>query len=411
MMEKLYLPCLRGTMGDWAYYSCIMKIKDIAERVNFAEEIHKSKKLSELIQRALLGSRGKQIKDYLLTNKERFFNSMIVAVYEGDPEWYEVGNITSKIKNIQIEKIPSSVIESIGILSFSGKEKFFALDGQHRLSGMRQALDKKPELGEEEVSVIFVAHENTESGLQRSRRLFTVLNKTAKSVSKREIIALDEDDTMAITIRKLIEENKYFQEDRISYEKGNNIPAANSTSLTTIENLYDLLETLYKKIIFHTEKETLTRNRLSDADLDTYYKETCTFFDMLFKTIEPLKEYSKENYKEAVAKHRTKHGGSIYYRPLGLSIIINVIANLNKKYTWQESINLISKLPHNLQYEPYKGIIWHPSKGIIISKGKTLATKLLLYMLNEEAKPGKLLEEYRKALDDEVAELPRKIIE
>lgn len=408
-MKQLYLPCLRGRMGDWAYYSCIMKIKDVAARVNFAEEIHKSKKLSELIQRALWGTRGKQIKEYLLTNKERFFNSMIVAVYEGDPEWYEVGNITSKTKKMQVEEIPLGVIESIGILSFSGKEKFFALDGQHRLSGIRKALDKKPELGEEEISVIFVAHENTESGLQRSRRLFTVLNKTAKAVSKREIIALDEDDTMAIITRKLIEENKYFRDDRISYEKGNNIPAANNTSLTTIENLYDLLETMFKKIFFHTTKATLTRNRLSDADLDTYYKGACTFFDKLFKTIEPLKEHSKENYKEAVAKYRTKQGGSIYYRPLGLSIIINVIASLNKKYTWQESVNLISQLPHNLQEVPYKGVIWHPSKGTIITKGKTLATKLLLYMLNEETNPGKLLEEYRKALDDEAAVLPRKI--
>lgn len=409
MKKKLYLPSLRGTVGDWIYYVCIMKLSDIAERASFAEIIHKNTNLSDLIQRKLKEGRGKEIKEYLLKNKERFFNSMIIAVYGGDPEWYELGEISSKL--VAVDDIPKNVINSMGILSFSGTENLYALDGQHRLAGIKQAIIERPQLGEEEISVVFVAHKKTKVGLQRSRRLFTILNKTARPVSKGETIALDEDDTMAIITRRLIEENKYFSSDRISYQKGNNISATNITSLTTIENLYDLLEILFRKIIFHAEKTTLIRNRLPDADLDAYYTETCTFFDNLFKTIEPLKEYSKENYKEAVAKYRTKHGGSIYYRPLGLSIMISVIAKLNKKYTWEESVNLISKLPHNLQEEPYKGVIWHPSKGTIITKGKTLATRLLLYMLNEESNPEKLLREYRKSLDNEAVKLPSKIIE
>ena len=52
----------------------------------------------------------------------------------------------------------------------------------------------------DEVSVIFVAHEATSQGLERTRRLFTTLNKTDRPVSKGDIIALDEDDVVAICV-------------------------------------------------------------------------------------------------------------------------------------------------------------------------------------------------------------------
>ena len=66
MMAKLYLPSLRGLIGDWVYYPTLMKLKDIAERVGIAEEISQSKALSEMVQRFVKEKRGLEIKDYLL---------------------------------------------------------------------------------------------------------------------------------------------------------------------------------------------------------------------------------------------------------------------------------------------------------------------------------------------------------
>lgn len=418
-MNKLYLPCLRGLIGDWYYYTCVMKIKEVATRIDFADELHKSINLSSLIQRKLDMGRGKKIKEYLINNNERFFNSMVVAVYRGDPEWHDIGNFTTKLKNIEISKISESIAGTIGILSFSGKEKFFALDGQHRLSGIKQAIDEKPDLGEEEISVIFVAYKKSKSGLQRSRRLFTVLNKTAKAVSKSEIIALDEDDTMAIITRRLIEENEYFKEDRIAFREGNNIPHTNVTSLTTIENLYDILDLLLRNIfykkLFNTiaNKSMLTLNRLDDKLLNDFYSETCSFFNKIFNKIKPLKEYSGTNYSQVVKKYRTRDGGNILFRPIGWSIIIKVIVELNKEYDdLDKSLKLVYKLPLDLNEIPYKGIVWNSSKKIVITKGKTLAINLLLYMLNERKYTSKLHDDYRKALGDgyENETLPKKII-
>ena len=44
-MKKLYLSSLRGHFGDWTYYPCLMKLKDIAEKVHFADQIYESKTL------------------------------------------------------------------------------------------------------------------------------------------------------------------------------------------------------------------------------------------------------------------------------------------------------------------------------------------------------------------------------
>ena len=66
--------------------------------------------------------------------------------------------------------------------------------------GIKEALKENPELGDDELAVIFIAHHTDSAGKERSRRLFTTLNKNAKPVSKGEIIALDEDDAMAITL-------------------------------------------------------------------------------------------------------------------------------------------------------------------------------------------------------------------
>lgn len=82
----------------------------------------------------------------------------------------------------------------------------FTLDGQHRLAGIQQAIEKGLEQDPfDEVSVIFLAHEDTRPGLERTRRLFTTLNKTAKPVSKGDIIALDEDEGRQGFVRKTAE--------------------------------------------------------------------------------------------------------------------------------------------------------------------------------------------------------------
>ena len=419
-MSKLYLPSLRGLIGDWVYYPTLMKLRDIAERVKIADEIYQSKILSEMVQRVIKRKRGKEIKDYLMKQEQRFFNSLIVAVYEGDPSWYDITHIESN-SQYDSEDIPEDVVAGIGILSLNGEEKLFTLDGQHRLIGIKEAVEEKPQLGEDELSIIFIAHRTDSEGMKRSRRLFTTLNKNAVRVSKGETIALDEDDAMAITVRSLVTKDQMFMEDRILNNATDNVPKSNQTCLTTIGNLYDLLGILFTKVYIISKKKTLkekkdelTKIRQSDHILNQHYVNACDYFQQLTNSFLPLQEFvnSGNDYPIIVEKYRHSEGGSVLFRPIGLKILTEIMAILVEKYPRSECFKMISKLPTDLTKEPYNGVIWHPTQKKIIG-GKTLVKNLLLYMLNYPLKDvNQLREDYAKALEIETnkVQLPKKIL-
>ena len=406
-------------MGDWVYYPTLMKLKDIAERVKIAEEIYQSKTLSEMVQQEIKRKRGKEIKDYLLKHEQRFFNSLIVAVYEGDPTWYDITHIESN-SPYDSEDIPEDVVAGIGILSLNGEEKLFTLDGQHRLIGIKEAVAETPHLGEDELSIIFIAHRTDLDGMERTRRLFTTLNKNAVRVSKGEMVALDEDDTMAITVRRLVTENPMFMKDRILNNVTDNIPKSNQTCLTTIGNLYDLLSILFTKIYviskkkkFTDRKNELTKIRQLDEILDQHYANACDYFKQLTDSFLPLQEFvNTSDNSTVVKKYRHPDGGSVLFRPIGLKILTEIIAELVEKHPLPKCFKMISKLPTDLTQTPYNGVIWHPTQEKMIIKGKTLVKNLLLYMLNHFwGDVDKLREDYAKAIGSEIetVELPKKV--
>ena len=171
--SRTFYPALRGVFGDWIFYSCLMSAGDVAKKLSIADVIHPSKGLSTLIQRQLKGARAAEIGDYLTREQQRFFNSMVVAVYGGSPTWHGFSNFRPQSEDISLQDVPEEAEDSVGFLSFSGTEKMFALDGQHRLAGIRNALSRDESLKSENVSLLVVAHHNTKAGLERTRRLFT----------------------------------------------------------------------------------------------------------------------------------------------------------------------------------------------------------------------------------------------
>ena len=114
----------------------------------------------------------------------------MVGIYGGTPDWFPVD--VEEVGELQPLNLSERSRESLGILQLSGDEKLFAVDGQHRVEGIKIALENAPHLADEELTVLFVGHSQTPEGTSRTRRLFTTLNKYAKPVTPDEIIALDE---------------------------------------------------------------------------------------------------------------------------------------------------------------------------------------------------------------------------
>ncbi|MDE0315425.1 MAG: DGQHR domain-containing protein [Candidatus Poribacteria bacterium] len=375
---ELILPALRVHMGDWIYYVTFLGMEQIADRIEFAEDIHSSPTLKMLIQREIT-NRSQDISDYLVNQPQRFFNSLIVGVYGGSPNWQEFKISTNS--EFDAELLPLHLEGSLGILRLSGEETLFAIDGQHRVQGIKKALEENIELKREEVSVIFVSHRNDPTGMERTRRLFTTLNRYAKPVSKSEIIALDEDDIIAITTRELVERHPLFQE-KISLSKTKAVSVNDNRSFTTIITLYDVLEILFKRSKGWTDTK---RHRPDDNTIKEYYDNSERFWDTLVKYFPPLDEIlTSQPENNRAGRFRNREGGHLLFRPVGLLIIAQVVRLAKDSgLSQEESIKRISKVSMELTDEPWVGLLWDKTNKRMIS-GTTpqkFAKQLLFYII------------------------------
>lgn len=251
-------PAIRATMGDWNYYIVRMKMREIAQEVEFAHDIYEDRTLSDAIQRELKERRVKKdIVGYLARRNDRFFSSIVVAAMEGEPVWHPVEMDTSVVPAIFSQS--RSLRNSFGVLSFGDEPKYYVLDGQHRVSAIRLLvnrqvdLDPPPGFDDDLLSVIVVLREEHDvpegEWMRRYRRLFSSLNRWAKPTDRDTNIIMDEDDLFAILTRRLITDHKFFQApgpEKSSFRvqtKGKALRKG-ATHFTTLQSLYECNEIL-----------------------------------------------------------------------------------------------------------------------------------------------------------------------
>ena len=387
-MTAVLYPALRGRFGDWAYYSALMTLEQVSAKVGFARDIHESERYSDWIQRELNGKRSVQISEYLRGNTDRFFNSLVVAVYQGEPDWLPFDNVRPAHGEFNPADLTETAAYSLGYLRLTGEERLFALDGQHRLAGIKEAVAADPTLGEDEISVIFVAHHNAPDGLRRTRKLFTTLNKTAKPVKKGEVIALDESDVMAIVARRLVEEHPWFSRDRILFNGKTNLPSGDVRHLTTIENLYDVLTLLFTKVKSQQPLQELRFYRPPDEELDGFYEWAGEFFARLGDTVPAFGEYLRSDRgEEILARERGHDGGHLLFRPVGLLIMAEVLAAVSPGVGWEAAIAEFGRLPTRLSEAPFADVIWSCQTGNVDPGKRPTARNILLHMLGRFQRP------------------------
>jgi DNA sulfur modification protein DndB len=283
------------------------------------------------------------------------------------------------------------------------------------LAGIKKAVQEGlPDDHADEVSVIFVAHKVTPQGLEKTRRLFTTLNKTARPVSKGDIIALDEDDVMAICVRKLIEETDYFSEKKIAFVASNNMPSTNLESITTIGNLYDILAILFSESESGLKKKKvdLQRSRPADDELNAYFELAKSYVSLLSKNFAEFQSFlSSASPSTIVAKHRGAHGGKVIFRPVGLDMLTRVVAKLSKTMSLEEAVKRASKLPRDLTSAPFATLLWNTTTQTIGNSNNVTLREVLMHMVGvSKLSEATLLARYRKAMGDESAKLPVKVI-
>ena len=417
MAGTLYMPAMQGAFGDWTYYSALVTLDDVVERVGYASLLTENTSLGEQIQRRLDDrSRASDIADYLVRNQDRFFNSLVVGVLGGQPEWHPF-SLSSQVAEHELGDVTERDQDLVGYLQLSGDETLFALDGQHRLAGIRQALAQQPELGREKLSLIFVPHLDTPAGKIRTRSLFISLNKKAVPVNRKDIIILDEVDIAAIISRRLVDSHPNFNSGVVDVTRfGNAIPSS-SSFWTTIGTFYDVNNIIIRRFVEGRDEDELEdagKVRLSEARLAFYQAGVIDFYDRLAR-MEPLLSTvfgeDVERKETALRQARTAENPRLLSRPVGLKIFVNAAAELREGRTVAQAFNELRRVPLSLDRLPFNDIIWDAARARMTVAGQSLANRLLLYMLGLANFDERLRQSYADHLgvEPETVRPPRRL--
>lgn len=386
-------PALRCRMGDWIYYVTFMSFNDIGYWVKSTTEVHRNRQLSQWIQRALNKYHADNIARYLQRQSERFFNAIVIGVYGGDPEWFalRVSQRTDALEPYLTSELEDHLERSIGLLQLNGepKPKLFAIDGQHRVAGIKQAIKESSELGKEEVCAIFVAHMKTKAGLARTRRLFTTLNKSAKRVSPMDIVALDEDNGFAIVARSLTEEFPLLsQEGLIAFNPGAALNETDATAITSIIALYEIAKDIHpsRKTKEFPGRTAVRHSRPEDDELERIFKFNKAYWTYLAERVPEYRTVFAGKRKAGAFRQQNRN--HLLFRPIGQRAFAGAVRVLmDRRRSMEEAVDQLLSVNLWLHDRNWHNILWDPTaKRMITQSARAPAEAFLLRQVGERAR-------------------------
>lgn len=421
---ELYLPALTGQFGQWRYYQVTVTIAEVVRNfgtinapnhriktVEEVSEIYSQRGVSRLLQRAYDGKRLMPITNYLLMQPDKYINNLTVAIFGGSPDWLAL-DISHTAAGMPVSERDLEFLgDTLGVIKLTGAETLFVLDGQHRLKGLRAAYEEDKSIGDEVVSITMIIHEDSDEGRERTRRLFSTINRHAKPVSKGENILLDEDDVSAIVTRRLIEEYPRFKNrEVVALNKSANLYVnqyeTKFTSVLTLYAINELLlnnEQIYRQAYeeFGQEYKKDKPKIRPDADTiqsatDEIYKFWDSFFELFPEAVEFLKGDS------AIGLER-KDGGPFYLRPVGQE----AIAMIYKEFDGDTGkFSKLSEIPATITDPFWRHVMWDGSN---VLQAKSHVRDYLLYqfgVMQDEKSIGTLRTRYLKYSGETDVELP-----
>ncbi len=379
-MKPIKIPAIIGKIGNTIYYCTNLTFGQICDMVKpVDQELHTATSLKDQLQRSLTNNYIK-IKEYILDKNDHFFDSLVLAVYDGDPQFTEVRF-----------EIDDEKYSNVGILEFNGEEKIFPVDGQHRVMGIKAAVAEKKELSKETISVMLIGHKNTKEGRERSRRIFSTLNRYVKPVRLGDIIALDEDDVVAIVTRDLLETFPLFQKDRIKAINNKAIPTSDKRAFTSLMTLYECHRTLYKSFLVHKNNKKYSntqiadslKSRPSDDIISEFEQYLVDFWNSMITTYNEIESYMNDNSITAAAELRsTETGGNLFFRPIGLLPFVQAISRLieQRNLSIEDAVSSYANLNRQINTPLWNDILWNERTHRMIMRNQTLVFYMLVEM-------------------------------
>ncbi len=467
-------------MGSTQGYIGSVSLEWLASRVRFAAQLplfqrkydHKTDNIirdaetvEELQQRPLDWSRQSHLAQYLAVLENHKFPPVLVVISGGwvnDPDAEEWDTERQAIRTVA-DFIPLDQQNTVGLLNISEEFSIFALDGQHRLMGIQGLMEllktgklevynkyKKPtgaiitiddlikeygvnsaylqKLAQEKIGIeiipAVVKGETYEEARRRVRSVFVHVNRMAISLSKGQLVLLNEDDGFAIIARRIAISHPLFKDQdnddwkpRVNWDSAT--ISSKSTVLTTLQALQDMVEGYLGYKFDHwknKDKKNLISLRPDEKELEQGFKEAKKVFNYLANL--PSYERLKHGYK-TFALRRFSHEGeggeaNILFRPVGQIALLQALGFLvfRKGVALKTVCEKLRRFDLEGGFDGIEnsrsiwyGIFYDPMKKRIQVSGKKLATRLMIYLLGgveddlEKAEIRKALAEARTIKD------------
>lgn len=234
---EISFPAIRGIQAGREYYVAMCPLDTVVRLVRLDSE-NEAIPPQLRAQRVLNKSRVPIIARYILENPESYaFSALTVSVNKGVSFLpYDQHGHSSKL----------------GVLTVPYDATFLINDGQHRRAAIELALQEKPELRYETISVVMFV----DQGLTRSQQLFADLNRYVVRPTPSLSILYDHRDPMALLAQEVADTVLVFKG---MTEKAKATISNRSTKLFTLSSIFhancELLGKTKAKNVREREKE------------------------------------------------------------------------------------------------------------------------------------------------------------
>lgn len=241
-LSTLNFPVLRGVQAGREYYATMWTLR-MLRQVSIFDESELPPELRA--QRILNKARIPEIAHYMLDNPKDYVFSAITV------------SIDSEVEFVPLSSLPGE--DRLGMLKVPTEARFIINDGQHRRAAILSAMEQRPELANETISVVFFL----DIGLERSQQMFADLNRYAIRPSRSLGLLYDHRNDKAKLARLTIMKSDVYR-DIVDMEK--NSLAPRSRKLFTLSAFYNACADLVD--------ELATGHLDTDADMAREYWET-----------------------------------------------------------------------------------------------------------------------------------------
>ncbi len=207
-------PAIRGVQAKREYYVSMCPLRLIPRLFSFDDEDLKPELRA---QRNLNKSRIPEMSRYIVENNNSYVFSAITASVDSDVRFEPVA--------------PKSDNNRVGVLHIPMTARFIINDGQHRRAAIENALQERPELGDETIAVVFFL----DKGLERCQQMFADLNRYAIRPARSLNVLYDHRDDKA-QLAKLIVFNSPILSELVEMEKST--LSQRSRKLFTLSAIY-----------------------------------------------------------------------------------------------------------------------------------------------------------------------------